>query len=91
MTKKEVIANIAKKADMTQQNTAVFYEAFMDVIVDAMTDGELIPLQGVGKLESVVKKARVCKNPKTGATIRVPEKKSIKFKISETLKKSLNA
>ncbi|MGL5936777.1 MAG: HU family DNA-binding protein, partial [Cetobacterium sp.] len=40
---------------------------------------------GFGKFETKTQSARVCRNPKTGEEVKVPEKKVVKFKVGKGL------
>ena len=44
---------------------------------------------GIGKLVVVERKARIARNPKTGATIQVPAKKALKFRIAKAAKNAI--
>lgn len=60
------------------------------VITESVTAGEEIPLGDVGKFAVVERSARKCRNPKTGETVEVPAKKTVKFKPTSALKNKLN-
>jgi nucleoid DNA-binding protein len=59
-------------------------------IADALLRGEKVRLERVGCLETVVKKPRCGRNPKSGEVIRIPAHTGIKFKKSEELLRRLN-
>lgn len=84
MTKKELLAAIAKKAGVPADAAAKVYEATVAVVVDEIVNGG-IRVDGVGTFKVVNKAARVSKNPKTGETINVPAKKVVKFKPANAL------
>jgi DNA-binding protein HU-beta len=50
-------------------------------------DGFVIP--GLGKLVKVNRKARMGRNPATGATIQIPAKIVLKFRIAKAAKDSV--
>ena len=84
MTKKELLAAIAKKAGVPADAAAKVFDATVDVLVDEIVNGG-IRVDGVGSFKVVAKAAKVCKNPKTGETINVPAKKVVKFKAANSL------
>ena len=55
-----------------------------------LLSGERVLLPGIGTLKVVQRKARAGRNPKTGATIQIPAKKTITFSIAAGMKKALN-
>ena len=84
MTKKELLAAIAKKAGVPADAAAKVYDATIDVLVEEIVNGG-IRVDGVGTFKVVGKAAKVCKNPKTGESINVPAKKVVKFKAANAL------
>jgi DNA-binding protein HU-beta len=46
---------------------------------------------GIGKLVLVNRKARVGRNPATGATIQIPAKTVVKFRVAKVCKESVLA
>ena len=91
MKKADIIRAVSKKTNFTNDNVDIALTAFMEVVQEAMQAGEdKIVLKGLGSFKRKVSKARDMKNPRTGDTIKVPEKVSYSFKISNLLKDSLN-
>ena len=86
MTKTELLQTIATATD-TDKRTAGF---FLDTIVEiaykeAKKNGEFV-LPGIGKLVKQKRAARMGRNPKTGASIKIPAKTVVKFRVSKTAK-----
>lgn len=91
MKKNDIIREISKKTNFTNDNVDIALNAFMEVIQEAMQAGEdKIILKGIGTFKRKVSKSRECRNPRTGETIKVPEKVSYSFKISNMLKDNIN-
>ena len=59
-------------------------------IRQTLKKGERVELRGFGVFYTNIQKARISRNPKTGEKINTPEKKTIHFKMSKDLFKSLN-
>ena len=53
--------------------------------------GEKTVLPGIGSLSCVDKKARTGRNPRTGAEIEIPAKKTARFSVSTALAAALNS
>lgn len=92
MKKVDMIREISKKTNFTYDNVDIALNAFIEVMQEAMQAGEeKIVLKGIGTFKRKVAAARDMKNPRTGEPIKVPEKVSYSFKISNLLKDSLNS
>ncbi len=87
MTKKEIIDHLAKKTGLTKKDVSAVLDEFNLLIYKKAKKSFTIP--GIGKIYAVRRKARKGRNPQTGETIRIPAKKVLKFKISETCKKAV--
>ena len=89
MNKSELVSSMAKKAGTTQKQAQLLLEAFQDSLTEAMvTDGKLM-LVGFGTFSVIEKSARIGRNPKTGDPVKIPAKKTIKLKVSDTLNEQL--
>ncbi len=59
----------------------------MDLAYKEAKNGFTVP--GLGKLVVVQRKARTGRNPATGATIKIPAKKVLKFRIAKAAKEAI--
>ena len=66
MTKSELVHEIAKETGLTQKETAVFINGFINVVGKSLKKNEKIHLSGLGVFETVKREARDVRNPKTG-------------------------
>lgn len=66
------------------------YKIFCQTIRQLLADGESVHLMGVGKLSGKVIPARERINPRTQEKIKVPERKTVKFKMSEEFRDTIN-
>ncbi len=48
------------------------------------------PIPGLGKIVLMKRKARIGRNPATGATIKIPAKTVLKFRIAKAAKEAIN-
>jgi len=62
-------------------------EALVTMAYKGAKDKFVIP--GLGKLVLVHRKARIGRNPATGATINIPAKKVVKFRIAKAAKEAI--
>ena len=76
--------NILRK-DMEKMLEIIFLE-----ITEALCAGKNIEIRGFGMYKIVKKKARIGRNPKNSELVQIPEKKTVKWKISKDFFKRLN-
>ena len=57
---------------------------------NALIRNERVELRDVFTLETKIQKARISRNPKTNEKVKVPEKKTVHFKMSKKWFKDLN-
>ena len=90
MNKTELVEAIAGKTNMTKTDTDKFIGAFLEVVTDALANGDKVSLKGFGNFEVRERPAREGRNPRTGETMPIPASKAAAFKASTALKKALN-
>tara|TARA_B110000438_G_C15817622_1_gene652702 strand:+ start:4527 stop:4838 length:312 start_codon:yes stop_codon:yes gene_type:complete len=61
-----------------------------DEISKALHKGENIEIRGFGMFKVALRKARVGKNPKSSEIVQIPEKRTIKWKMSKNFFNKLN-
>ncbi|WP_372808801.1 HU family DNA-binding protein [Pontiella sp.] len=84
MTKSQIIAAVAEKADISKTQAKDALEALAALAYEGAADGFTIP--GIGKLVKVERAARSGRNPATGETIQIPAKTVLKFRIAKAAK-----
>lgn len=86
MTKQEFIALYQEKMEIpTKRETERLVNGFFSTLEEILVNGEDLSVLGFGKFEVTTQSARVCRNPKTGEQIQVPEKKVVKFRAGKGL------
>jgi DNA-binding protein HU-beta len=90
MTKKELIETImdnmpAENSPYNRQATGYLLTIITGVIRKALQEGNDIRLAGFGTLSVSERPARIGRNPATGAEIKIPAKKVVKFKAGSAL------
>lgn len=86
MTKKELIIKLAERSELTQKDTEIFLNTFIDTIIREVKTGERVVITGFGTFERIESKERESIHPLTKETIVVPAKRSPKFRASKTFK-----
>lgn len=90
MTKAELIANVAKKAELTQKDTEAAVNAFFSTVQESLAAGENVQVIGFGTFEVRERAARVGRNPQTGEEIQIAAAKVPAFKPGKALKDAVN-
>jgi DNA-binding protein HU-beta len=86
MTQSEVINHFAEKTGMKRAQVKEFFEELSNLASkEVKTNGEFV-LPGFGKLVRSERKAREGRNPATGATIQIPAKTTLKFRVGKSMK-----
>lgn len=89
MTKSQLMQTIAAKTGQTKKDVATFIEAMVKVAyVETKKNGEFT-IPGLGKLVKKRRDARMGRNPATGATIQIPAKTVVKFRVAKAAKDSI--
>lgn len=86
MNKSDLIKAIASKAELNQKQAAAAIDATIAALTDALKAGEAVQIMGFGTFELKTRPARTGKNPATGETIQIAEKKVPSFKAGKALK-----
>jgi DNA-binding protein HU-beta len=84
MTKTAIVSHLAEKADITKKQANIVLESLVALAYKQAKNGFTIP--GLGKLVVVQRKARMGRNPQTGAPIKIPAKRALKFRIAKAAK-----
>ena len=91
MIKSQLILRIAGQSPhLFQRDVEKMVSAVLDEIVAALAHGSRVELRGFGTLAVKVREGRVGRNPKSGATVHVPEKKILVFRQGHEIRKRLN-
>lgn len=85
----EVLAN--NEVKVTKKDMTSYVDTMVDVIKDAIMDGEDVKIAGLGAFTVVDKPERTCRNPQDGSVITVAAHRAPKFKFSSNVKNALRA
>jgi DNA-binding protein HU-beta len=84
LTKSQIAASVADKAQISKKTAAEILDHLADLAYKNAKNSFTLP--GIGKLVLVNRKARTGRNPATGATIQIPAKKVVKFRVAKACK-----
>lgn len=80
MTKKDLVKMMADEAQISQAQAA----KALDTFCTAVSEADKVTLVGFGTFERRLRKARVAKNPVTGADVQVASRNVLAFRASKT-------
>lgn len=89
MTKNELIEKVAKKANLTKRASQDAVNTTFNLIRDGLIKGEKVVITGFGTFLIRSRAARRGRNPQTGETIQIPNKKTPGFAAGKTLKRAV--
>ncbi len=90
MNKADLINRVAEEANMTKTQAAEAINSVMSCIGETLKDGNKVSLTGFGTFTLTNRKARIGRNPQTGAEIKIPAKNVVKFKPGKELTETVN-
>lgn len=90
MTKKEIVAKAASAAGVSKSKAEVAINTTLNEITGALKRGKKVTFVGFGTFSTSDRKARMGRNPRTGAAIHIAASKVPKFKAGKALKDAVN-
>ena len=85
MSKTQLVNLLAESIGVTKKQAGQALEVLAETAYkEAKKGGFTVP--GIGKLVMVKRKARMGRNPATGASIKIPAKTVVKFRVAKTCK-----
>ncbi len=85
MTKQDLVDKVAAKTKLPKSEVSTVLNEVLDTIASTMKKEDVV-LTGFGTFKVGKRAARTGRNPKTGATIKVPAMKVPRFKPGKALK-----
>ncbi|MCB1532434.1 MAG: HU family DNA-binding protein [Alphaproteobacteria bacterium] len=90
MNKQDLIAYVAKQADLSKSKAAEAVDAVFDGIKGTLKKGGDARFVGFGTFSVAKRAATTGRNPRTGEPIKIPASKQPKFKAGKDLKEAVN-
>lgn len=89
ITKKELIDRISERTNSKRVVVKKIIQSFLDEIIDELGSDNRLEFRDFGVFESKRRAARVAQNPKTLERVKVPPKRTVKFKVGRLMKMRL--
>lgn len=80
MNKAQLVEAIALDANISKIDARKAVDAIIRVTVQSLREGERLTLTGLGTFSVQQKAARIGRNPCTGAAVKIPPRKAVKFR-----------
>ena len=90
MNKQDLISKIAQDTGITKTNAAAAVDSFIEGITKSLKKNQAITFVGFGTFKTAQRKARTARNPQTGAAIKVPKRRVVRFTAGKALKGAVN-
>jgi len=87
LSKSQIAGALAEKAGLSKKQATEILEIIADLAYKNAKNTFTLP--GLGKLVLVNRAARVGRNPATGATINIPAKRVVKFRVAKAAKDAI--
>jgi nucleoid DNA-binding protein len=85
MTKNELITALAERSGQDRKAAAATLDALVGILTEVGSTQGKLTLTGFGTFKGKTRPAGTARNPATGGTVEVPEKKVLTFKASSAL------
>jgi nucleoid DNA-binding protein len=89
ITKKELIDRISEKTQAKRVLVKRITQALLDEIIAELCKSNRLEFRDFGVFETRTRAARVAQNPKTLERVKVPPKKTVKFKMGRLMRENL--
>jgi DNA-binding protein HU-beta len=90
VTKADLIGGVATAANVTKAEAEKVLGAFFDTVRTNAKKGNKVAWPGFGSFTITRRAARIGRNPRTGATVRIKASNAVKFTASNSLKDAVN-
>ena len=86
MTKDEMVTKMAMDAGISKRAANEALKVFFGSVTNALKKGQKVSFVGFGTFTTSKRKARTGRNPKTGASIKIPAARIPKFRPGKSLR-----
>jgi DNA-binding protein HU-beta len=86
MTKAELVEKMADAADISKAAAGKAFDAMITTIFKDLKKGNKVALAGFGTFSVTKRKARIGRNPQTGATLKIAARKVPRFSPGKAFK-----
>jgi integration host factor subunit beta len=89
MLKKDLIDKVSSELALQKQDVSLAVDIMLETMSKALIEERRIELRGFGSFSVRSRKPRSTKNPRTGKIMEIPNRKTLHFTMSKSLKEAL--
>jgi len=90
MTRSDIVEELASRfSQLTQQDAEFAVKAILDAMNDALVRGQRIEIRGFGSFSVSHHAPRMGRNPRSGESVAIPEKRVPHFKQGKALREAI--
>jgi len=90
MRKAEIVQRIAQELECTTAKAEAAVEAILTTMKASLRQGESVILRRFGTWQVHAKRARVGRNPKTGAAVAIAARRVVRFTAGQPFKQAID-
>ena len=92
MTRSDLVEELANRfSQLTHRDTEFAVKAILDAMNDALVRGHRIEIRGFGSFSINHRPPRLGRNPRSGESVAIPEKRVPHFKPGKALRETVDA
>lgn len=80
MNKSQLVEAIALETGVSKVDARKSVDAFIEIVVRTLKENDKVSLSGMGVFSVMQRSARVGRNPRTGAQVKIAPKRVVKFR-----------
>jgi DNA-binding protein HU-beta len=89
MTQTQLVRLLAETCGVNNKTARQFLDTLAETAIKEVKKNGVFVLPGLGRLVRQERKARMGRNPATGAAIKIPAKKVVKFRVAKAAKDAI--
>ena len=90
LTKSTIIGKISEQMEYTVKESSAIFEECLSIVKSTLEAGEDVKITGFGSFVVKQKHERRGRNPQTGASLMLPPRRIVNFKLSGKLNDQIN-
>lgn len=90
MNRADLIKKLARQMRTSKAQAGRFVTALLGAMTTVLAKGDAVTFVGFGTFKTTVRKARVARNPQTGARLKIKRRKAVRFVAGKALKRAVN-
>lgn len=90
-SKADLIEKVYENTSLSKAGIKIAINEFLSVLVNEIESGRQVRISELGTFKITTRKAHTGRNPATGESVQVPEKKVPQLKFNERIRNNLNS